>query len=90
MVAGGRVEIDWFMRPDGFQLQWREREGPMVTPPANRGFGSRLLERGLAADLQGDVRLDFRPDGVVCRITAAPDGNRVNPPLFPPSGSAAG
>ena len=46
-----------------------------MSPPVRRGFGSRLIERGLAMDLDGKVRLDFRGDGVVCTIEA---------PLFPP------
>lgn len=69
--AGGLVEINWTADAAGFQLEWRERGGPVVTSPTNHGFGTRLLERGLAGDLRGEVRLDFHPDGVVCRITAS-------------------
>ena len=42
----------------------------MPGPPAQRGFGTRLLERGLARELGGTVTLDFRPEGVVCEIEA--------------------
>jgi two-component sensor histidine kinase len=38
--------------------------------PLRRGFGSRLIERGLAGELAGNARLDFRPDGLVCTIKA--------------------
>ena len=41
-----------------------------MVPPTTRGFGSRLIERGLAADLRGEVRIDYRPDGVVCTVDA--------------------
>src|SRR5690606_21153567 len=51
-------------------LTWQERGGPPVTPPTRRGFGSRLIERGLEYDLRGTVRLDFTPQGVVCHINA--------------------
>jgi two-component sensor histidine kinase len=40
-----------------------------VSPPKRAGFGRLLLERALAADLKGDVTLDFRPEGLACRIT---------------------
>jgi two-component sensor histidine kinase len=41
-----------------------------VTPPLRRGFGTRLLEGGLARELSGSVHLSFRPDGVVCELRA--------------------
>jgi two-component sensor histidine kinase len=39
-----------------------------VKPPGRKGFGSRLIEGGLAQDLDGEVRLDYDPLGVVCQI----------------------
>jgi len=65
----GQVEIAWDIsqaEPGRLQLTWRESGGPAVTPPVARGFGSRLLERGLAAELRGEVRLQFPPEGLVC------------------------
>jgi two-component sensor histidine kinase len=38
--------------------------------PCKRGFGSRLIEQGLAQDVSGEVRLNFAPEGVVCTIDA--------------------
>ncbi|HEY9217147.1 MAG TPA: HWE histidine kinase domain-containing protein, partial [Phenylobacterium sp.] len=52
----GRVKIDWSVdvqpdeRPE-LTLRWRELGGPRVEKPTRRGFGSRLIERGLAAEL---------------------------------------
>lgn len=69
----GWVEVLWtFAGPGGgtLALEWREAGGPRVAAPTSRGFGSRLLERGLAQDLEGEVELNFDPEGVVCRITA--------------------
>ncbi len=50
------------------RLRWQESGGPPVTPPGRKGFGSRLIERGLAQELSGEVRLDYEPAGVVCEI----------------------
>jgi two-component sensor histidine kinase len=68
----GRIDIAWSFDAlgDSFALQWVESGGPLVHPPQKRGFGSRLIERGLAQDLGGSVRLDFKPDGIVCTIRA--------------------
>ena len=51
-------------------LSWSERDGPAVDAPTHRGFGSRLIERGLAGELNGTARLEFRRDGLVCTIEA--------------------
>ncbi len=68
---GGRVDVEWSRGPDSrLDLLWRESGGPRVSPPQRRGFGSRLLERSLAADLDGEVQIAFEPSGVVCRIDA--------------------
>jgi two-component sensor histidine kinase len=41
--------------------------------PRKRGFGSRLIERGLAQDLNGNIRLEFATAGVICTIAAPID-----------------
>jgi signal transduction histidine kinase/CheY-like chemotaxis protein len=68
----GKVTIVWEPEVDDrrFRLEWRERDGPPVRPPSRRGFGSRLLEQGLAHDLAGKVRLIFDRPGLVCIIEA--------------------
>jgi PAS domain S-box-containing protein len=69
-VDAGLVEIEWHVSGDRFGLRWRESGGPRVQMPLRRGFGSRLVETGLAQDLGGDVTLDFAPSGVICSIDA--------------------
>ncbi len=49
-------------------LDWIETGGPPVPVPSRRGFGARLLEDGLAGELAGDVRLEYRPEGLCCRM----------------------
>ncbi len=70
----GRIRVAWDLAPGPgaarLDLTWTESGGPLVVPPTDRGFGSRLIERGLAAELSGSAAIDFHPDGVVCRIRA--------------------
>lgn len=70
----GHVEIAWakFDRDLSPQLilNWSEVGGPPVEVPKRRGFGSRLIERNLARDLDGTVEINFLPSGVVCRVNA--------------------
>lgn len=69
-AEGGSVSIGWTRDGGMLRIEWKERGGPPVVPPAQRGFGSRLIERGLAADLGGRAELLFAPDGLCCMIEA--------------------
>ncbi len=68
----GNIAIEWTMveEPDGrwLCLHWRESAGPPVTVPKRKGFGSRLIEQGLAHELGGKIKLDYLPEGLVCTI----------------------
>jgi len=79
---GGRVSISWQRAGDCLEVHWKERGGPAVEVPAARGFGSRLIERGLEADLGGRAELIFERDGLCCRITAAIEAIGRQEPLL--------
>jgi two-component sensor histidine kinase len=68
----GSVDIAWSIVPQAgtnrLILHWLEKGGPPVTPPTRTGFGSRVLVRGLAHELNATVQLDYRPDGLSCTI----------------------
>ena len=69
----GEVRLIWRNVSGMLEVDWNERGGPPVTTPAARGFGSRLLERGLAAELCGKVEMFFDREGVRCTIRAPLD-----------------
>jgi PAS domain S-box-containing protein len=64
-TPAGKITIAW-EPADGAQgvVRWKETDGPAVQAPSRKGFGSRLLDGGLAADLGGKPRLVFAPTGV--------------------------
>ena len=71
-TSKGRIRIRWRLDPAGeLTVNWRESGGPTVQTPKRRGFGSRLIERGLSAPLGGHARLSFEPQGLQCEIVAA-------------------
>jgi PAS domain S-box-containing protein len=70
-ASQGMVVITWTVddaASPGLSFRWEERGGPPVEPPTRTGFGSRLIERGLSAELDGEARIIFAPEGVVCEI----------------------
>ncbi|ROU00098.1 PAS domain-containing sensor histidine kinase [Histidinibacterium lentulum] len=72
-VAKGRVRVCWSLDETGrIGLDWTESGGPTVRQPRRKGFGSRLLTKGVARELDGEVTLDYRPEGLACRIEFAP------------------
>jgi len=44
-------------------LRWVEKDGPAVSPPGARSFGTRLMEEALPRQLGGTGRLSFPPAG---------------------------
>jgi len=72
-VPTGKVNITWHINhgdAPGFSFRWQEQNGPRVSPPSRRGFGSQLIERVLAFELKGDVRIVYDPAGMSCDIVA--------------------
>jgi PAS domain S-box-containing protein len=73
-VPSGRVALSWSMSSgeDGHMLRlcWRERGGPRIEPPSRKGFGTRLIERGLTGQIGGSLSLDYPPEGVTCTVEA--------------------
>ena len=67
----GRVDIGWGAERDTFTISWTEREGPPVSPPERRGFGTTVMEAMAERSVSGAVGLDFAPSGVTWRLTCA-------------------
>jgi two-component sensor histidine kinase len=67
----GKVKVEWVIDSETLTIVWRELGGPPVARPAKTGFGTKLLQRGVARDLDGAVTIDFRSSGVVCTICAS-------------------
>ncbi len=73
-VPGGRIEIRW--RPerldddtrDWLHIDWTEQGGPPVAEPQQRGFGTKLIEGGVKAELGGSASLQFAGEGLRCEF----------------------
>ena len=65
----GKVTVAWTFEEKGaegrrLRLDWQERGGPRVAPPARKGFGHAVINRMVAQSLDGTVKLDFAPEGL--------------------------
>ena len=74
----GNVSVGWKVIENSqepqFSLLWRESGGPTVTPPTRRGFGTSLIEQGLASQVNGTVLLEYLAAGLECRLSAPLSG----------------
>ncbi|MBB3226516.1 PAS domain S-box-containing protein [Luteibacter sp. Sphag1AF] len=71
--AVGTVTVSWTIddaSPPILTVNWKERGGPPVIAPTQRGFGTRFIERVLANQVGGTAEVRFAPDGLECRFEA--------------------
>ena len=66
----GKVTITWEWRAqssdeDILILKWEETAGPTVKPPAAKGFGHVVIDAMVAQATNGEVTMEFRPEGFV-------------------------
>jgi PAS domain S-box-containing protein len=74
-VPTGKVEVEWSRAADGrIVLRWIETGGPPVKPLTRRGFGMRVMESMIREQLNGEVRFDWRAEGLACEMVI-PAGN---------------
>jgi PAS domain S-box-containing protein len=84
----GRVDIGWETDGDIFTMSWTERDGPQVSPPQRRGFGTVVMQEMAGRSLGGKVDLHYAASGVTWRLicpaaNASEPGERptaINPP----------
>jgi PAS domain S-box-containing protein len=68
-VPAGHVDVKWSPGSSGqLQLIWTETNGPPVQKPTRRGFGRRIID-ALIRQQKGEVRFDWRPEGLTCEIS---------------------
>ncbi len=90
--AGG-VAIAWELTGAAgerrLRFVWRESGGPKVRGATARGFGLSLIERITGYELDGEIRYDFAPEGFVCDLVLAYNGDNFRIPAER-AGRAAG
>jgi PAS domain S-box-containing protein len=68
-VPEGRVRLEWSRAADErVVLRWTEAGGPQVNPPTRKGFGTHVMEAMIRGRVGGEVRLDWRAEGLACEI----------------------
>jgi two-component sensor histidine kinase len=78
--SAGKISVRWAPADPWLDLEWQESEGPTVTVPNHRGFGTRLFLRALE-QFGGKVEVTFASAGLVCKLSVP----LSDPSIVPPS-----
>jgi two-component sensor histidine kinase/CheY-like chemotaxis protein len=68
-AQSGRLQVDWEDQTGVLKVVWTETGGPRVEKPATRGFGTRSVIASIESQLGGKAEFDWRPEGLVCRLS---------------------
>lgn len=73
-IGSGHIKISWSRKSNGqseplLDVAWLETGGPEVVMPTRRGFGSFVIEQMASASLSGEACIEYRPQGIVWRIS---------------------
>jgi len=91
--ARGTVTITLNRGDDGsLEIDWRESDGPPVTTPTRRGFGSTIIERTIPHELGGSASVIYPAEGMKALFlipadhiasfeTPSPSEDRPAPPV---------
>lgn len=69
----GKVAVSWRRESDRLMFEWQERDGPPVTPPRRKGFGSTVINSLARISVYGEVALDYAPSGFAWKLTCPLD-----------------
>jgi two-component sensor histidine kinase len=73
-VPLGRIGVEWHVTAERkIELRWAETGGPTVAQPDRSGLGTRVIERAVRDQLDGDVGFDWRAEGLVCTLVIPSD-----------------
>ena len=68
----GSIEFRWTVTRaelgERVEFVWAESGGPAPVPPPRDGFGHRLIRSVVSSEAEGQVQIEYPPDGLVCRI----------------------
>lgn len=69
----GRIDIRWQVTRENAIFTWQERGGPPMIPPAEEGFGSKLIRNALPTRSTTKIRVDYLPEGLRFVLVFAPN-----------------
>lgn len=92
-VPAGRVAVGWKLDQKMLTVDWAESGGPPVHAPERNGFGSQIMKATIERQLKGNLKHEWRPDGLHCSFSFLSENGRateVRPPQNRPEPAKPG
>jgi hypothetical protein len=67
--GSGYLDIGWWTVGKTFTMRWAERDGPPVSAPQRRGFGTIVMQEMAKRSVNGRVNLEYASSGLAWRLT---------------------
>jgi two-component sensor histidine kinase len=67
-VPSGRLRVEWSRGETQLVIRWSEAGGPPVKAPGRQGFGTRVFDGVVKAELKGTLQFEWKPDGLACEM----------------------
>ncbi|MBS9461430.1 GAF domain-containing protein [Flagellimonas sp. 389] len=64
----GKLNVSWKKENSDLLLEWKELDGPSVTPPNKVGFGTSIIENALKYEFSGISEVDFQENGLYAKF----------------------
>jgi PAS domain S-box-containing protein len=80
----GRLSVSWDLQSGLLGIVWTETGGPAVEIPESRGFGTRSVIASIESQLGGKAEFDWRPEGLICRLSVPLPQRQAAPDPAPP------
>ncbi len=68
-TKSGELSIHWTVAGGRLNVDWSEKGGPKTSRPSTSGFGMKIINANLSSADKGEVKFDWRPEGLHCRIS---------------------
>jgi PAS domain S-box-containing protein len=68
-TGAGLVDIRWGTAGNTLSMSWTERDGPLVSAPSRRGFGTIVMDTMAERSVDGTVELNYASSGLTWRLT---------------------
>lgn len=80
----GHVDLSWQNNNGTIEISWIESNGPAITPPDRRGYGSRAIIAGIERQLGGTVDFDWQTKGLRCTLSVPHEMDSTKRRAFKP------
>ena len=70
--TGGALSVRWSLvpatKPTTLEIVWSEQTAAPQQEPGGSGFGTRLIDMNIRAELDGTIERSFTPEGLIVRL----------------------